>query len=264
MSKPLPNFEYPRTIEGILHVDPDQTDTTKFGLYAIGTTKLFYPGTRYRRGDSAYRYGYATAAVKSGYGAFNGGTYSGVTGGNVTERAIGDDTVDILLDATTGGATWFGTANQMVGGFYSQPDATCSQFRMIIGHDRGDNADTIWLNLDGPITRTMVATSFTEICQNPYSQLKIAGGGWASVMGVPVTNIAASSYGWLQTWGPTWLTPGLPVADTINWREVVFVGDGSIRSYEDATGETGYQRAGFVIDCTSGDNPPFVFLQINP
>ena len=113
MARPMPAFSFPNTLEGRLHRDPDTADPTRFGLYAVGTTKLFHPGTRYRIGDSAYRYGYATAAVKSGYGAFNGGTYSGVTGGNVTARAIGDDTVDILLDATTGGATWFGTKSSI-------------------------------------------------------------------------------------------------------------------------------------------------------
>lgn len=264
MARPMPAMTYPNILEGKLHRDPDTTDPTRFGLYAVGTSKLFHPGTRYRIGDNAYRYGLAAAATKSGYGASNTGAYSGITGGNVTARAIGDDTVDILLDATTGGATWFGTADRMVGGFYSQPDATCSQFRMIVGHNKGVSTDTIWLSLDGPLTRVMVATSFSELCQNPYYQLGRGNSNMQSFMGVPVTNIAASSYGWIQTWGPTWITPNLPVADTAKWRTVVFTGDGSIQSFEDASGETGHQVAGFVIDLTAGDNPPFIFLQINP
>ena len=58
--------------------------------------------------------------------------------------------------------------------------------------------------------------------------------------------------------------PDLPVADTANWRTVVFVEGGGIRGYDDATGETGHMVGGFVIDKTSGDNPPFIFLQISP
>ena len=86
----------------------------------------------------------------------------------------------------------------------------------------------------------------------------------ASVMGVPTTNVASGSFGWNQTWGPCWMNPDLPVADTANWRTVVFVQGGGIRGFDDATGENGHQVAGFVIDKTSGDNPPFIFLQISP
>jgi len=264
MAQPQPQ-NHPNLLVGQLKISAD--DTTQFGYVSTGTVKKFIPGTRYRIGDRVFHYGKATAALKGGYGAFNQGAYTGVTGGNVTARAIGDMWLDILLDATTGGTTWFGTKNNMVGGIWCQPDATNPQFRMITGHEKGASAATIKVYLDAPITRTMIATSFMEIAQNPYNQLQHVSGGWASVMGVPATVIASGSYGWTQSWGPCWLTPGLPVADTVNWREVVFVGDGSIRSVKDAydaDNNVGYQRAGFVIDKTSGDNPPFVFLQICP
>lgn len=253
---------HPLALKGQLRISA--LDTTQFGYVSTGTVKKHPFGTRYRIGDRVFKYGKGTAALKGGYGAFNQGAYSGITGGNVTARAIGDMWLDILLDGTTGGATWFGTKNNMVGGIWCQPDATNPQFRMITGHEKGADAATIKIWLDAPITRTMIATSFMEIAQNPYAQLQHISGGWASAMGVPTTVIASGSYGWLQSWGPCWVTPSLPVADTVKWRTVVFVGDGSIRSFEDATGEDGHQVAGFVIDKTSGDNPPFVFLQISP
>ena len=253
---------FPNALRGQLKIHP--TDTTQFGVYSTGTVRKFVSGTRYRIGDRVFKYGKTGAAVNPGFGAFNNGVYSGITGGNVTARAIGDIWLDILLDATTGGTTWFGTKNNMVGGIWCQPDGTNAQFRMITGHEKGADALTIKVYLDGPITRTMIATSFMECAQNPYNQLSNSGGGWASVMGVPTTVIASGSYGWFQSWGPCWVTPSLPVADTVKWRTVCFVGDGSIRSFEDVTGETGHQVAGFVIDQTSGDNPPFVMLQISP
>ncbi len=261
MSQPQPR-NFPNAIAGQLHIDA--TDTTRFGVYSTGTVRKFISGTRYRIGDRVYKYGLTAGAIKSGFGAFNNGVFDGVTGGNVTARAIGDVWLDILLDSTTGGTTWFGTKNNMVGGMWSQPDSTLAQFRLITGHEKGANGGTIKVYLDGPLTRTLVAASFMEIAQNPYNQLVRPGGTMASVMGVPTTNVASGSFGWNQTWGPCWMNPDLPVADTANWRTVVFVQGGGIRGFDDATGENGHQVAGFVIDKTSGDNPPFIFLQISP
>jgi hypothetical protein len=264
MSRPIAARKFPLIETGRLRVDPDQSDIANFGVYSTGTTALYPNGTIYRDGDRAFRYARAGAAVKAGFGVKNWGQYSGVTGGNVTARAIGDDTVDILLDATTGAAAWFGTADNMVGGFYSQPDSTNAQFRMIIGHEVGASTATIWMTLDGPITRTMIATSFTELAQNPYRDVRSTGNDFSSVMGIPTTIIASGSFGWLQTWGPCWVTPNQPVADTANWRQVVFKNEGAVIGFDDATAEAGHQHAGFVIDRTSngGDNPPFIFLQI--
>ncbi len=263
MNGPQPQ-NHPNALVGQLHIDA--IDTTRFGVYSTGAVKKFLFGTRYRIGDRVFKYGKAGAALLPKKGAANYGAYSGVTGGNVTARAIGDTWVDILLDATTGGATWFGTKNNMVGGFWSQPDTANSQFRIITGHEKGADGAIIKVYLDGPITRTMIATSFMEIAQNPYANLRQSGNDYVSVMGVPTTGQASGGFGWHQTWGPCWLNPNIPVADTVKWRTVVFLNDGSIQSFEDATGETGHQVAGFVIDNTSpgSDNPPFIFLQISP
>lgn len=252
---------HPLELVGQLRIDPD--DPTEYGVYSTGTEKKKAYGTRYRIHDRIFKYGKANSALLAQKGAKNEGVYRGVTGGNVTARAIGDIWLDILLDANTGAAAWFGTKNNMVGGFWSQPDSTAAQFRYIMGHEKGADAATIKVYLDGPITRTMVAASFMEIAQNPYALLGQNASEFTSVMGVPTTVIASGSYGWFQTQGPCWLNPNTPVADTANWRTVVFRTDGSIQSFEDATGETGHQVAGFVIDSTSGDNPPFIFLQIS-
>jgi len=256
----LQNF--PNAIAGQLKIDV--SDTTQFGVYSTGTARKFISGTRYRIGDRVFHYGLATGAMVPKQGGQNDGVFSGITGGNVTARGPGDLWVDILLDSTTGGATWFGTKNNMVGGMYSQPDTANSQFRMITGHEKGSNGATIKVYLDGPITRTMIATSFSELAQNPYNQLSQSGSNMASFMGVPTTAVASGSFAWFQSWGPAWMNPNTPVADTANWRTVVFHQSGSVQGFDDATGETGHQVAGFVIDKTSGDNPPFIFLQISP
>ncbi|KKN75809.1 hypothetical protein LCGC14_0376850 [marine sediment metagenome] len=263
MSGPQP-VNHPNAIAGQLRIDP--TDTTRFGVYSTGTVKKHPYGLRYRVGDRVFKYIRGGAALQPRKGGHNMGAFSGVTGGNVTARAIGDVWVDILLDGTTGGTAWFGTKNEMVGGMWVQPDTTNLQFRMITGHEKGANGGIIKVYLDGPITRTMIATSFMEIAQNPYRNLQHAGNNFTSVFGVPTTVIASGSYGWGQTWGPCVLNPNTPVADTASWRTVCFRNDGSISGFDDIIGETGHQVAGFVIDNTSpgSDNPPFIFLQISP
>lgn len=256
---------HPNSLAGQLRIDT--TDTTQFGVYSTGAVRKHANNTRYRVGDKVYKYGKATAAVKGCIGAFNTGIFKGVTGGNVTARAIGDVWLDILLDATTGSAAWFGTKNNMVGGIWAQPDTTNPQSRIITGHEKGANAGTIKVYLDGPITRTMIATSFMEIAQNPYNQLQQPGSNLMSVMGVPTTVIASGSFGWFQTWGPTWMRPNItPFADNNNQRDAYFHNDGSVQNGGNLTIETGFQKAGFVIDATTGalDNPPFIFLQISP
>ena len=260
-ASPLNN--HPLELVGQLRISP--LDTTEFGVYSTGTVKKQPYGTRYRIMDRIFKYGKAGAAVAGGLGAKNWGQYSGVTGGNVTARAIGDVWLDILLDGTTGGTTWFGTKNEMVGGLWTQPDTTNPQFRYIMGHEKGADAATIKIWLDGPITRTMIATSFMEIAQNPYANLRNTGNDYSSVMGVATTVIASGSYGWFQTWGPCWMKPNQPVSDAANRRQNCFKNEGQVWAFDDATGETGHQNAGFTIDRTSsgGDNPPFVMLQIS-
>ena len=235
--------------------------------YRDSTTQNYLLGSRRITLDGrVYRYALAGAACASGFGCKNFGAYSGVTGGAVTTTVDGDDKVVILLDATTGGATWFGTAGRMIGGYMSMPTGTLTLFRIITDHSTGASGGYVTITLDGPLTRAVTATNFMEIAQNPYADVRQTNNLFTSVMGVAVGAIASGSYGWIQTWGPCWCIPALPVADTSQWRTVTFGGDGSILSYEDSTGETGLQVAGFVIDNTSpgSDNPPFIMLQISP
>lgn len=257
---------HPNSLAGQLHIDA--TDTTRFGVYSTGTVKKNPLGLRYRIGDRVYKYGRGGAAIVPRYGAKNFGAYNNITGGVVTARSIGDVWIDLLLDSTTGAAGWFGTKNNMVGGMVVMATGTPEMMRHITGHEKGASAATIKVYLDGPLVRATDAAQMCEVIQNPYYNLRQTNNSFTSVMGVPTANIASGSYGWVQTFGGCWIVPALPVADTAQWREVYFGGDGSIMGSEDATGETGLQRAGFVIDNTSAgggaDNPPFIFLQISP
>ena len=242
---------------GALHIDLGGSDTTKFGVYSVGTTKLYPFGSRYDIDERSFLYCYAGAACNPGYGAAYYNQYVSVA--TATAQSIGDMTIDITVTTTAF------TKDELQGGYYSQPDGTCKQFRRILGNSACASGGITRLFLDGPFTRTLVANSFAELMRNPCSDVRggpTLNNEYVTYFGVPATTIASTYYGWVQTWGPTWATPQTPVADTANWRTVVFQSNGSIRGFDDAIGETGHMVAGHVIDRTGSgsDNPPFIYL----
>jgi len=249
------------TITGKLKVDPNRTDTTQFGLYGTGAVAQAAIGTRHNIDERSFVYGYATELLNPGFGAAFFPQYKGCA--TATAQAIGDNQITITVTTTAF------AKNELVGGYYSQPDGTNKQFRRIIANTAATSGAATTLTLDGPLTRTLAVNSFAELMYNPWSSLGggvlSTYGGYVTFGGIPTTAIAAGHYGWIQTWGPTWATPETPVADTANWRTVVFQGNGSIRGYDDAVGETGHQVAGYVIDRTGNgsDNPPFIFLTVS-
>ncbi|MCK5016312.1 MAG: hypothetical protein KAS32_04495 [Candidatus Peribacteraceae bacterium] len=262
------NVTFPPVISGHLLVDPDLTDVTEFGVYSTGTVQKHEIGLRHRIGDRVYRYGKAGGVLTPSKAAFNDNVFFS-SGGLIGAGTIGDMEVTLTLDATTSAATAFGTKDQMIGGYFLQPDTTNCQFRIIKGHDFGATSAVIKILLDGPLTRTFVATSICEFGRNPYNNLKVNVGQVGSAMGIPATAIASGSYGWVQTWGPCWITPQASMGDRINERTAYFRGDGTINDFDGCTNETtGHQVAGFIIgknvEASTWYNPPFIWLQISP
>jgi len=260
---------HPNLIAGELRVGHAAPD---YGVYSTGLVKKFELGTRYRIGDRVFHYGRTGVASVVARGAKNEGVYRSVGGGVVTITTADQAWIDLLLDDTEGAAAWFGAKNNMVGGMLViHAEGSNQKFRMIVGHKKGADAATIKVYLDGPLASVVAATSLVECAQNPYAQLDNTNNPYSSVMGVPVITHAIHAYGWFQSWGPAWVVPSLPCADQTNWRDVVFAGNGSVMSVDDAVSaeaSDGYQRAGFVIDMTwiggASDNPPFIMLQICP
>jgi len=249
----------------IFETEPSMDDE----LYEAETAARYPIGTRVVSSDGrVFRYALAAATVTPGFGASNNNTFNAIIGGAVTARAIGDKTITFLCDSTTGGATWFGTLNRMAGGYVSLPTGSITQFRRIVSHPATASASNVVVTLDGPFTRTITAAEMAEVMQNPYSAL-YTGGNYDSVVGVPVTTIATGYYGWIQTWGPTWIVPDVAgVGSEAHGRQLIFVGNGAIELVNDMDpGTYCCQHAGFILGTSVvGDwsNPPFVMLQISP
>jgi len=243
--------------------------TTGHRIWETKTTPQYQLGARLVLEDGrVFRYALATTTVTPGFGASNKNIFNAITGGCVRAQAVGDTSVVFLCDATTGGASWFGTKNRMAGGYVSIPVGTITQFRRIVSHAATANGSNVTVNLDMPLTEAVTATKMAEVMQNPYSAL-YPGGNFDSVVGVPLTTIATGYYGWIQTWGPTWIVPDVAgVGSEAHGRQLIFVGNGAIELKNDMDPTTySCQHAGFILGTSVvGDwaNPPFVMLQISP
>ena len=265
----IKSVNHPNKVTGRLRIDPNGLDTTQFGVYSTGTVQEYELGTRYRQDDRVFRYGRAGSALDPKLGAFEYGTYFGEN--TVAAAVVGQNYVVITTDATSGSVTnGFGVKNNMVGGYFSQPDGTHKQWRRITGHVAAPTGTTVKVYLDGPITAALPAGgAFSEWCPNPYRDLRanggIAGGINKAVMGIPTVVIALGSYGWFQTWGPCWVAPdGILDFGAGGNQMAVFTVGGNITNHSNATNN---QTAGFVFTArTFGNwaNPPFLYLTISP
>jgi len=251
------------------------------GLRSVAATQNCLFGTRRVTWDGdVFRYAHpddtSAAAtiylVRPGMGCKNGHDpgFLAVTGGVVNARAVGDSTLNILLDATTGAAHWFGTAYNMVGARVVLAGMNPVQQYRIIAHGVGATGATITITLDGTIPAIIAATTMIEITPNAYTDVQAGGSLECSVVGVPNAPMPAGYNGWIQTWGVLWVTPGITgVGEGNNDRTVVFHDDGSIHQSSDHTwGATdAHQYAGFIVHRTAHtawSNPPFIMLQISP
>ena len=240
-------------------------------LYEVGTTKKYPLGTRLVTADGrVFRYAKAEGDLVANRGALNHQRYNGITGGIVSAFASGVTEVNILLDSTTSGSTWFGVENNMAGGSIVLATGTPTICRQIVKHPAGSDADTITITLDGPTTRAITAAEMAEVMRNPYQALvQSTHSTHLSCMGVTQNAFTAGDYGWIQTWGVSWITPDLGTLGIDEYdRELIFLGTGTVVQTTDSDPTTyANQHAGFLMNFTSVSEwsiPPFVMIQISP
>jgi len=250
----------------------DWTGDNQLGIYINDDTQRYVPGTRLTTWDGrVFKYSGSKGALLAGFGAMNNSAAVNIS---VTAATIaaGDRTIDLAFGAADGYAGDGVLAEkELVGGYYVTGHAVSTvQNRCIIDTD-GVSASgvgaTITLYLDGPISNALT-TPFTEVVLNPYRYLNKGILEYQAVMGVPAANRTSTYWGWIQTWGPCWVTPGGADAvpgNSANDRSVVFVGDGSVNGVTAITLKNGYQVAGFIIDETANGTGalPLVMLQIS-
>jgi hypothetical protein len=266
------NLNFPMLITGVPIGD---------GLYAQSLLPVHTIGSRYISQDGrVFRYGKAYTECQSGYGAYNNAicNISVVLPSTPATLAAGTKQVKFTIASGDGFAGDGVIAKDELVGAYAiiGNDTEDPDFRLIVANTAvASSGGTTLCTLDGPTVGTWTgASSYAEIVLNPYAHLTggatTALGARASVMGIPTVNLTALYHGFIQTWGPCWITPPTVGATapgyTDNDREVYFVANGTVVGAASGTTiESGFQHAGFVMDKsdTSTAGPPLIMLQIS-
>jgi hypothetical protein len=244
------------------------------GLYNESSNQLFWYGKRIMTFDGrVFRYSGSKTALLAGYGAFNYTTAATQNGAVLPSATLADARkVDITIANTNGYGGGAIGKDELVGGYIEiQESGKSAITRMIVSNDYVSTAGgVISVGLDGNLVEAYTTSAWADMMLNPYRYLGRSGSGLQTnaVMGVPTINRTSTYNGWIQTWGPCWCVPGgdtSVIGQASNNREVFFVGDGAVNSGLTLTVESGYQRAGFIIDSTSSTVAalPMVMLQIS-
>ena len=143
------------------------------------------------------------------------------------------------------------------------------QTRGIVGHPALAAAGILTVDLDASlVTAVTVGTTGIEAMGNPYGQLINTGGAgeYMAFLGVPAVGATTGQHFWLQTWGPVWIVSDGNTCDGLGDRTIYFMSNGSVKSGNDVTIESGFQMAGFAMDRSglAASNSPLVMLQISP
>lgn len=225
--------------------------------FILGTRKLFWDGR-------IYKYGYAS-----------GNCYCGQGAQCFTAPYIGDDGATHPAATTVAGAELLTVATQtaaediLAGGYiiaYTTAE-TKTTFRGIVGNSYASGT-TITIYVDEPLSQVLTKDA-TDLCAyySPYYGVLTAGAGTrGSIVGVAAEYAVSGEYFWLQTWGPTRVTPGeAGYGNADHERQMVFSEVGAIWSHSAARATTlQSQHAGFIIPLTTAaDDAPLLMLQIS-
>lgn len=269
-------FQYPYNPITWVGSPRDLTGDYNKGRFTTETTQRFIFGTRHILWDGrVFKYGHATAECQSGYGAANYALCN-ISAALPIAASEGDKSVTVTV--TSGGYAASGVIakDSLAGGYLILNNGVEDpQMFGIVGNDADVAATTCRLDLDGALWQSVTTSAYAEVLDNPYAHLyggiTIGANGFLSFMGIPCRNLVATYNGWIQTWGPCWVTPNSTTTQNPGYsagdRECYFLfqGNGSIISGTGATIETGNQHCGFVMNRseTTAGGPPLVMLQIS-
>lgn len=235
---------------------------------AGGDSAALYPiNTKFIDFDRTHIYGYCAtkynAAVKSNLGMFNENTpIIGCTWGDVAGVA-GDTVLPFQTSDLTGYTTV--TVNLFAGG-YLMPRAgniAYGGYRIVSNtvYDGGTNAggDETDFVIEEPGLGAAVpaAAAYCHISKNPYTAVRSNWLGpdtfkYSSAMGVTLIDPTASTYQWLQTWGPVQMLGGEQAGQGEYLRQQYFAYDGSLIAGAQVvpSGTVQLQWAGYLMDYT--------------
>jgi hypothetical protein len=231
--------------------------------------KVFDIGTRLELGERVYRYGFFNTGTTDIYAVVDKNTDAAdgfYEATNLVAGAVGDRTVVIrdvaarVVDHYKGG--WVNLFHSVA----AQSATNHDQWRRITSStvNAGGGGTTITLGLDYPLTSVCV-TGVAATPSNFSKMGKPTNTGAEVFVGFPCRDHQASTYGWVQTWGPCMGHYNLAYPGSIGPpgdRDVYLTGFGEIITPKQSGADAykSYQRAGYIL--TTGGGTTFFMLQL--
>lgn len=178
-----------------------------------------------------------------------------------------------LYAAAAAGATYVDVAdtgalskNDWEGGYFlAFPSGGPYVCIRIAGNDAGNASTHARVYLDDPLPVAITTGNGITVYRCPFKDVIQGVSAYSSALGVPTDALTSGYFGWVQTWGPAWVTAhgGTWPGSAANQRDVYAHTDGTIdpASVKDPT--SGYHKVGWLISKTvSGYGDAFVFLTL--
>lgn len=239
-------------------------------LSVADATQKYPLGTKYVDGDRSFRYAYFAGTVNPDLGVKD--TQPQSVGFATVAAAAAQYATTIVLDV--GAADGIAgdaviAVDYLAGGYCVIFDASTKAFtRQIQSNTVTAAASEMTIVVTDPIPVALLEdTDHIECMASPYSYMTASTSASHAVYGMPQLVYTSGQYGWIQTWGPTWIAPQSAVGSGSNNKIGIFRHDGSIDEldYNDANNSKG-QIAGFVMTHAQGggQGAPFFWLTIAP
>lgn len=253
------------------------TLTPAQGLYEQSATAKHRIGTRLQVGERVFYYGYFVAANAAGLIAAPDQSLVGeglLPDGSLVALAAGTAFQDqpAITAALVAGQTWIAvthasildniTLNLLKDGYVVLTDSAGTDTIYKIKRNSVMASDVVAIELyDELVTSYADATTGISLMMNPYNQLRPAAVGTdESPAGVPLIDVTATYYAWVQTWGP-----GMVVTTTdtaFGGIDAELAGTGQVATRDTDGVEP---RIGIgIVDVTTAGDGGLVKLQINP
>lgn len=239
-------------------------------IYEVSATQKHRLGTRFARGERAFVYAKAGATLNVDLlaSAYNAQMISFASA--PVAAAVGASQISMTVGASDGPAANGALAvHYLEGGYLVCFSDSVDTFLMGIKDNTvvASGGGTTVLTLDGEIPIAIAtADSSIEATASPYVDVRTTNmSGMRPFLGAPMRSLTTTyPYGWLQTWGPSWIAPQAAVGVAANVNTVVARHDGSL-DIETTSGYEAAQVVGYVLTrVTAGtQGAPFIFLTIS-
>ena len=240
---------------------------------SVGDVAQLYPhGTRFVDGDRTFFYGYmgtVYTANKANVGVFNGSEMDTVTFG-ATAGVAGDTVVGVL--ASTMDVDTTPARDDFAGGWFMPRTNPYSSYRVLKsttatgGRTSGDVDLTLDYGLVEAVTASVASCFLNKSEYKNLIQHWAGGIDYATCPGVTLIDPIASTWQWIQSWGPCYVVPYNEEIGAVALSHTCFFHiDGTIRLVT-LTPTASQQIAGYMLPSSGSSfgSTWLIRLQITP